>query len=533
MGVIHLLLVLVTLQNIYAQRADLDNADHFESNSDLDNWGYADQNADQKIYNGDDAELNEFPFMVRIVSEYGDHWCGGALIKSRVVLTAAHCVVHNGEVAKGMKVVVGDWKIDQEEENEKEYETVRSVVHPGYMHDARYGGDIALIVLKEDVQLGDGVKLIYLPEDRSFYEAGAPVTVIGFGGTEKGYISYTLQKHESEISDQDACKDYWGAEQVTLLEGAVCTGKPPLESFAWQGDSGGPLFAKDAGGQFVLVALTSWGVNKPDTDSYDVNTDVHFYKDWIEENTEKALDSMWIELKGGLSHGVLLFHDGPEEVYTVCNQGVGKHEVDAICRHLGYSYGVLKHSVEYKKKQRKQKSELPKYGVTNLECSAEAKNVFDGCDINEYPGEATVPCFAGQEVTVQCADSEWIFAVDVIDTKVKSDGDYVKGKVDCKVDAKLYGSLIDLKEAVQVSLLNVMDDGSVQVVEENMRYRKRAQSFFAKLKVQDEIKHHCFVCVASIRENGKFFDAKVEVKDCKMDSAAALKIVNDRKKAEE
>ena len=30
----------------------------------LDPWGYGDADVSQQIYNGDDAELNEYPFMV-------------------------------------------------------------------------------------------------------------------------------------------------------------------------------------------------------------------------------------------------------------------------------------------------------------------------------------------------------------------------------------------------------------------------------------------------------------------------------------
>ena len=50
--------------------------------------------------------------------------------------------------------------------------------------------------------------------------------------------------------------------------------------------TGGPLFKKKAGGDFVQLALVSWGP-QPDqqtTDSWDVNSDVSFYKTWITTN---------------------------------------------------------------------------------------------------------------------------------------------------------------------------------------------------------------------------------------------------------
>jgi secreted trypsin-like serine protease len=44
-----------------------------------------------QIIGGEAAALGQFPWQVRL-EEYGDYVCGGSLIDSRWVLTAAHCV---------------------------------------------------------------------------------------------------------------------------------------------------------------------------------------------------------------------------------------------------------------------------------------------------------------------------------------------------------------------------------------------------------------------------------------------------------
>ena len=44
-----------------------------------------------KIVNGEEAGRKETPWMVSLQTSYGFHFCGGSLISSTEVVTAAHC----------------------------------------------------------------------------------------------------------------------------------------------------------------------------------------------------------------------------------------------------------------------------------------------------------------------------------------------------------------------------------------------------------------------------------------------------------
>ena len=345
--------------------------------------------------------INSSP-QVRLSDDYG-HFCGGALISPRIVITAGHCLFLDGELLTQTEfptVTVGDHS-GKDEDTEQRMDVVRIIAHQDYS-DKTLENDIGLVILREDVQITEAVATISLPEDERLYKEGSAVTVIGWGGTEEeSYAAATLQKHVYEISDQEECTKFW---EYPLYEGMMCTGKPPLEGHAWAGDSGGPLFTKDASGKFVLLALTSWGTDVSTPDTYDVNTDVSYYLDWVKEQSGVGLnESLSLELQGGVNHGVVLLTDY-SGTSTICNDGIGQDEVSGVCRHLGYSYGILKHLTDYQTgKKNTIVPELPAFGKHNMKCSSEAKDI-SACTFSRYPGE--VPCFGGQQLAVQCAGVE-------------------------------------------------------------------------------------------------------------------------------
>lgn len=57
---------------------------------------------DKRIVGGEDAKNGEFPSLVSIVGSNG--WCGGSLVDSTTVVTAAHCLYGSSSVRAGSVV---------------------------------------------------------------------------------------------------------------------------------------------------------------------------------------------------------------------------------------------------------------------------------------------------------------------------------------------------------------------------------------------------------------------------------------------
>ena len=97
---------------------------------------------------GETAAPGEFPYQVSI-SANGQHFCGGALISEKHILTAAHCViepVHLGAPVELFKVEVGSNQLN----GGKKYSVKRISYRNGFVKPTRTripAGDIAVITV--------------------------------------------------------------------------------------------------------------------------------------------------------------------------------------------------------------------------------------------------------------------------------------------------------------------------------------------------------------------------------------------------
>ena len=212
-----------------------------------------------RIIGGTPADFGEYPFMVALLFEpiagndYQKQYCGGSLIASRWVLTAAHCV--EGVSPEELAVAVSRTNLNS---TEGQRVAVREIyIHPDYDSNV-ISPDVALIELAKPVR---GIEPIQLagPSDDSFEAAGTSLTVIGWGNTSTtGQASFpdALREVVVPVVDDATCdKAYHG---FVTAETQLCAGEKGVDSCG--GDSGGPLFATTSSGEFIQVGIVSYGI---------------------------------------------------------------------------------------------------------------------------------------------------------------------------------------------------------------------------------------------------------------------------------
>ncbi|CAL8373783.1 unnamed protein product [Gadus morhua 'NCC'] len=240
-----------------------------------------------RIIGGGEAPLGRWPWQVSLYYS-NRHTCGGSIITSQWVVTAAHCV-HNyrlPQVSSWMVYAGMVTRTTSKMAQDTGYAVEKIVYSRNYNHRS-HDSDIALMKLRTPLNFSDIIRPVCLPKYNFDFPGGTQCWISGWGYTQPDnvYIPDTLKEAAVPLISTKRCNSscmYDGEITARML----CAGYSEGKVDACQGDSGGPLVCQDEG-VWRLVGVVSWGTGCAEPNHPGVYTKVAEFLGWIYDMMEK------------------------------------------------------------------------------------------------------------------------------------------------------------------------------------------------------------------------------------------------------
>jgi len=239
-----------------------------------------------RVVGGEDAVPGEWCWQVALINSLNQYLCGGALIGTQWVLTAAHCVTNIVRAGDAIYVRVGDHDLTQKfgSPGAQTLRVATTYIHHNH-NSQTLDNDIALLKLHGEADLKEGVCLVCLPARGTSQATGKKCTVTGYGYMgETGPIPLRIREARVPIVNDNECvrKINTVTEKIFILPASsFCAGGEKGHD-ACQGDGGGPLVCEDSGYN-ELTGLVSWGFGCGRKDVPGVYVKVSSFIGWINQ----------------------------------------------------------------------------------------------------------------------------------------------------------------------------------------------------------------------------------------------------------
>ncbi|XP_045021784.1 mannan-binding lectin serine protease 1 isoform X3 [Bubalus bubalis] len=187
-----------------------------------------------RIINGRPTQKGTTPWIAMLSHLNGQPFCGGSLLGSKWIVTAAHCL-HEAPDSEGLslhdlgllspsafKIIMGKLRRTQSDENEQSLSVKQVFFHPLYNPNT-YENDVALLELLRGPVLNDFVMPICLPQGPP--EEGAMVIVSGWGKQFLQRFPETLMEIEIPIVDHHICREAYAPLKKKVTRDMICAGE--------------------------------------------------------------------------------------------------------------------------------------------------------------------------------------------------------------------------------------------------------------------------------------------------------------------